>query len=217
MPTTQPDGLVLTALLQRANPADWLIIAKSAVDETQDLKLKANPIIGTSSARRKAQILGFRPDATIQDIRGNVPTRLRKLEEGQFDAILLAAAGLTRLDIDLSGFEVIKFHPREFIPAPGQGVVAIQCRIDDIDIRRTLQALHQKDVAVCTNVERGVLKMMDGGCHLPLGVHCEMDAQRNYLVHAAFSNALDEPVKTVRFSSSTHAGLADQVFQALRS
>lgn len=215
MPTTQPEGLILTALLRRENPADWLVISQSSIDSGKDLSLKANPVIGTSSARRKAQILSFRSDAVIKDIRGNVPTRLRKLEEGQFDAILLAAAGLIRLDIDLSNFKVIKFHPREFIPAPGQGVVAIQSRVGDLSIRRMLKSLHQKDVGICTNVERGVLKMMDGGCHLPLGVYCEIDQQRNFLVHASFAHSMEEPLQNVRLTSSTYAGLADQVYQAL--
>lgn len=217
MPTTQPDGLVLAALLQRADPADWMIINKKSFNGDQDLSLKSNPVIGTSSARRKAQILGFRPDAQIKDIRGNVPTRLRKLEEGQFDAILLAAAGLTRLELDLSDFHVIKFNPREFVPAPGQGVVAIQCRAEDLNTRRILKKLHQSQVGRCSNVERGVLKMMDGGCQLPLGVHCQHDINNNYHVYAAFSDAWDTPLKFAQVSSSTTDGLAQQVFDQLQS
>jgi len=217
MPTSQPDGLVLAALLKRADPADWLIVNKSSLDKDQGLSLKTNPLIGTSSARRKAQIVGFRPDAVIQDIRGNVPTRLRKLREGQFDAILLAAAGLTRLDLDLSDFHVIKFNPREFVPAPGQGVVAIQCRTEDLTVRRILKNLHQPQVGRCSNVERGVLKMMDGGCQLPLGVHCQYDINNNYHVHAAFSESWNSPLKFAQVSSSTTDGLAQQVYNRLHS
>jgi len=217
MPTSQPKGLVLAALLHRADPADWLIVNKSSIDENLDLNLKANPIIGTSSARRKAQILAFRADAKIEDIRGNVPTRLRKLQDGQFDAILLAAAGLTRLDLDLSDYYVIKFNPREFIPAPGQGVVAIQCRTEDLVVRRMLKKLHQSQVGRCSNVERGVLKMMDGGCHLPLGVHCQYDVNNNYHVYAAYSDSLESPLRMAQVSSSTTDGLAQQVFDQLQS
>ena len=217
MPTTQPEGLVLAALLQRADPADWLILNKSSMDSDQDLSLKASPIIGTSSARRKAQVLGFRPDAEIKDIRGNVPTRLRKLQEGQFDAILLAAAGLTRLELDLSDFHVIKFNPREFVPAPGQGVVAIQCRAEDLPVRRMLKKLHQSPVGRCSNVERGVLKMMDGGCQLPLGVHCQHDINNYYHVYAAYSSSWDNPLKFAQVSSSTTDGLAQQVYDQLHT
>lgn len=215
MPTTQPDGLVLGAVLERADPADWLIVNRSSMDPDQDLSLKTNPIIGTSSARRKAQILQFRSDAVIKDIRGNVPTRLRKLAEGQFDGILLAAAGLTRLELDLSDFHVIKFNAREFVPAPAQGVVAIQCRVEDIVSRRILKKIHQKAVSRISNIERGVLKMMNGGCQMPLGVHCQRDINNNYHVFAAYAPTWDAPIKTAQFSSSTTAGLAEQVFKAI--
>lgn len=215
MPTTQPEGLVLGAVLKRADPADWLIVNKSSMDDNQALSLKSNPVIGTSSARRKAQILQFRPDAEIKDIRGNVPTRLRKLAEGQFDGILLAAAGLTRLELDLSDFHVVKFNPREFVPAPAQGVVAIQCRAEDISVRRILKKIHQSQVSQISNIERGVLKMMNGGCQMPLGVHCQRDINNNYHVYAAYASTWDGPIQKAQFSSSTTAGLAKQVFEAI--
>ncbi len=217
MPTTQPDGLALAALLHRADPADWLIVNKSSMDEDLDLSLKVNPVIGTSSARRKAQIMGFRPDAVIKDIRGNVPTRLQKLQDGQFDGILLAAAGLTRLELDLSHFHVVKFNPREFVPAPGQGVVAIQCRAEDVSVRRLLKQLHQSAVGRCSNVERSVLQMMDGGCQLPLGVHCQRDINNSYHVYAAYAHSWDSSLKFAKVSSSTTDGLAQQVFDQLHS
>jgi hydroxymethylbilane synthase len=121
LPTTSPEGLAITALSYRENPADWMVIRQSGTDAKALFRLREKAIVGTSSARRKAQLLHYRPDIQIKDIRGNVPTRLRKLDEGQFDAIMLAAAGLTRLEIDLSAYEVIRFSPKEFIPAPAQG------------------------------------------------------------------------------------------------
>ena len=124
LPTIQPPGLRIAAVSYRDAPEDWLIIRKASLTEGKVLRLKDNPIIGTSSARRKAQVLAMRPDAEIKDIRGNVPTRLGKLESGAYDAILLAGAGLSRLEIDLNDFEVIKFSPHEFVPAPAQGVLA---------------------------------------------------------------------------------------------
>ena len=216
LPTNQPDGLVITAVSERATPADWLIVHKERVDTGQILKVKEGGIVGTSSARRKAQMVHFRPDISLQDIRGNVPTRLKKLEDGQFDAILLAAAGLTRLEIDLSAFEVVKFNPREFIPAPAQGVLAYQCRKDDLEIRRLLRQIHHGPTASLTNVERKVLQLMDGGCHLPLGVYCERDKAGNYHVWGAMADGWDQPIRQFKLSSSTSYQLAEKVFEGLK-
>lgn len=217
LPTTSPDGLVITAVSERANPVDWLVINPDAVDKSQMLKLKVNAVVGTSSARRKAQLLDFRKDFELKDIRGNVPTRLRKLQEGQFDAIVLAAAGLTRLEIDLSDFFVLKFDAREFVPAPAQGVLAYQTLQDDRETRRILKQLHDSDTAQATNVERKVLKLLEGGCQMPVGVYCKTDAIRNFHVWAAKADAWNGELKRVRISASTHAGLAEQVVEALKA
>lgn len=217
LPTTAPAGLVTTAVSYRANPVDWLIINNASVDKAQMLKLKQNAIVGTSSARRKAQMLDFRKDIELKDIRGNVPTRLKKLEEGQFDAILLAAAGIERLEIDLSKFFVLKFDPREFIPAPAQGVLAFQTNANDLETRRILQQLHHPEVAQITNVERKVLKLMDGGCHMPLGVYCKKDQMGNYHVWAAMADSWDGELRRVQYSSSTSHQLAEQIVEALKT
>ena len=217
MPTSQPDGLALTAVSYRENPADWLIIRSDAVDRTLDLRLKAQAVVGTSSARRKAQMLAFRQDIQLTDIRGNVGTRLDKVRQGQVDATLLAAAGLSRLELDLSGLEVVKFNPREFVPAPAQGVLAFQTLEADTELRQFLKQIHQSAVSNLTNIERSVLKGMGGGCHMPLGVYAERDANHNYHVWAAFAEIWDAPLKRVQHSSSTHFGLADEVIKALKN
>ena len=175
MPTSQPEGLALTAVSYREDPTDWLLIRKEKVTEGTVFTLPEGAIVGTSSARRKAQMLHFRPDVQLQDIRGNVPTRINKLREGQFDAILLAAAGITRLGLEpeLTDLSIIKLNPKEFVPAPGQGVLAFQTLAGDISLRRQLKSIHHTEVAACTNVERKVLKLLGGGCHMPLGVYCE--------------------------------------------
>lgn len=216
MPTTQPDGLALTAVSYREDPADWLVIRPSAVDKEQLFGFKQGAVIGTSSARRKAQMLDFRPDIELRDIRGNVPTRLQKLRDEQFDAILLAAAGLTRLKIDLSDFVLNKFNPKEFVPAPAQGVLCYQTKTGDLATRRILKQLHQADVARITNVERKVLKLLDGGCHMPLGAYCQRDTAGNYHVWAAHAATWNSAVKRVKLSSSTQFELAEQVVQALK-
>lgn len=216
LPTTAPEGLVTTAVSYREDPADWLVIRKDAVDTNQVFKLKENPIVGTSSARRKAQMRDFRPDVTLKDIRGNVPTRLEKLRQGDFDAILLAAAGLNRLELDLSDFEIIKMNPKEFVPAPAQGVLAYQTNKNDIATRTILKQLHHSDVSAVTNVERMVLKLADGGCHMPLGVYCMQDVNHHFHVWAAKADTADGEVKRVRMSQSTKAGLAEAVWAALQ-
>jgi hydroxymethylbilane synthase len=215
LPTTQPEGLKIAAVSYRDLPEDWLIIRKDALENGKILNLKAAPVVGTSSARRKAQIRAIRPDTEIKDIRGNVPTRLEKLRRGDFDAILLAAAGLNRLNIDLSDFQVLKFSPREFVPAPAQGVLALQIREEDKLLYAELRQLHNDNTLSCTNVERKVLTLYQGGCHLPLGVYCERDSLGAYHVWAIQADEWDAPLKRVQLSSSTRGGLAEKVYQAL--
>jgi hydroxymethylbilane synthase len=216
MPTTSTEGLRLAAVSYRDNPADWLVIRKDKYVESQSLKLVENAVVGTSSARRKAQLLDFRPDLSLVDLRGNVPTRLRKLREGKADAIMLAGAGLSRLAIDLSEFEVFKFSPREFVPAPAQGVLVLQTRQDDISLQKLLLQLHHAEVASCTNVERGVLRLFGGGCQTPLGVYCECDHLGNFHVWAAIAGADLTGLKRVRYSSALSLGLAEAVVAQLR-
>jgi hydroxymethylbilane synthase len=215
LPTTQPDGLIVGAVSYRENPADWLIIRKEEVDATGVLKLKKNAVVGTSSARRKAQLLDMRPDIQLKDVRGNVPTRLDKLRQEQYDAILLAGAGLTRLALDTSDLEVIQLNSKEFVPAPAQGVLAFQCRADDIETRRILKKLHHPEVSARTNIERKVLQLAGGGCHMPLGVYCEQDESGNYHVWAALADAWDAPLRRARLSSSTSFNLAEKVLEQL--
>ncbi|MEL7020097.1 MAG: hydroxymethylbilane synthase [Bacteroidota bacterium] len=216
MPTSSPEGLVITAVSYRENPADWLFVRKEIAQPGQLFHLPQGAIVGTSSARRKAQMLHFRPDIELQDIRGNVPTRLQKLRDGQFDAILLAAAGVSRLKLELQDFHLVKFSPQEFIPAPAQGVLAWQACADDVITRRIMMRLHRHDTAVVTNVERKILQLLDGGCHMPLGAYCERDAAGNYHVWAAYADRWDSAVKQVRYSQSTSFGLAEAVLDKLR-
>ena len=217
LPTTSPEGLVLAGVSYRENPADWLVINKGKEDTSKIYKLKENAIVGTSSARRKAILLDIRSDITLKDIRGNVPTRLQKLKDGQFDAIVLAAAGLTRLNLDMSDFEVVRLNTKEFVPAPAQGVLAYQTCLADIETRKIIKKLHHPEVAAATNVERKVLNLFGGGCHMPLGVYCEQDEMGNYHVWAAKADTWDSSLKRVRLSSSTNFELAEQVLAALKN
>lgn len=214
LPTEAPEGLVITAVSYRDNPADWLLLRPEAVAPGRIFRLRENAVVGTSAARRKAQLLEYRPDVEARDLRGNVPTRLDKLRAGEYDAIFLAAAGIRRLDLDLAGLEVVQMNPREFVPAPAQGVLAWQTHRDDTATRRILQKIHHPEVAVCTNVERRTLQGLDGGCQLPLGVYCERDAAGNF--HAFAACLIDGRMRRVRLSQSTHVGLAEKLVEQLR-
>lgn len=215
LPTSQPEGLAITAVSYRDNPADWLIIRKASVEAGKLFRIKAGATVGTSANRRKAQLIDFRPDVVLKDIRGNVPTRLEKLRAGDFDAIFLAAAGVSRLELDLTDFEVVEMNPREFVPAPAQGVLAWQTNRADTDTRLILKKIHHPEISAVTNVERKVLQLMEGGCQLPLGVHCERDAAGHY--HAFAACEIGGVMRRARLSSSTSFGLAEQLVAALRA
>ena len=217
LPTNAPDGLTIAAVSYREDPSDWLVLLPSKAVDNQLFKLHKNAVVGTSSARRKAQLLDYRPDVQLKDIRGNVPTRIEKLRKGDFDAIVLAAAGIKRLELDLSDLKIVPLNPKEFIPSPAQGVLAFQTCEDNINVRRILKLLHQPEVSSVTNVERKVLNLMDGGCHLPLGVYCEKDAQGNYHVWAAKADTWNSPVTRVQLSSSTSHGLAEKIVTAIQN
>jgi hydroxymethylbilane synthase len=216
LPTNGPKDLVTAGVSYREDCRDTLIIHKDAVDNTLELKLKQNAIVGSSSLRRKVQLKALRPDCILKDIRGNVPTRINKIGKENFDAIIIAKAGLERLQIDLSQYEVIHFHPLEFVPAPAQGVLAYQCRKEDIAIRKMIMKIHDDDVSKCTNVERKVLNLMEGGCHMPLGVHCYKDANEYYHVYAAYSKDEQSELKKIRVSQSTTHLLAETIVNQLK-
>jgi len=217
MPTGKIPGLVIGGLSEREDPSDLLIINKEAVDKSKPLKIKPSAVIGTSSVRRKSQIMNILKECTVADLRGNVPTRIKQLQQGDYDAIIIASAGVNRLKIDLEEFQTIRLHPREFVPAPGQGVVAYQCREDDMEIRKIIRNVHHKDVAERSNVERKVMSQMEGGCQVPLGVYCEKDSNNYYHVFAAWQKSEDEPLRFIQLSQSTTLNLAERVVENLKN
>lgn len=216
MPTEHAEGLTFAALSYRASVNDVILINKAKAVPGKPFQLADGATIGTSSNRRKAQLKDLHPGVVPVDIRGNVPTRLKKARTGELDAVMLAAAGLERLELDLSDMVVIRPSPREFVPAPGQGVMAIQTKKSALDVRKKLAPLHNLVVGECTNVERKVLNLMEGGCSMPLGVYCEQDQLGNYHVWAAFAQDAGSAVKRVQISQSTRAGLPEAVVAALR-
>ncbi len=176
LPTKNPPGLVIAAVSEREDPSELLLILKDCVELARKLSVKKGGIVGTSSNRRKAQLLAVRPDLEIEDLRGNVPTRIQKLRDEDYDAILIAKAGVSRLNIDLSEFHVEVIEPTaELIPSPAQGVLAIQIRDNDRLLFDALQPLNDLQVQENIAIERKVLNLFDGGCHMPLGCYCEKE------------------------------------------
>ena len=165
MPTEVPEGLVISAITKRFDPGDAVV---SPSYQTFD-KLPQGAKVGTSSLRRKAQLLHARPDLSIQDLRGNVNTRLRKLEEEHFDAIILAVAGLKRLGF---GDRITDILPQTMVlPAVGQGALAIETRADDAKVRELIGFLNDPETARCATAERAFLGRVEGGCQVPVGVY----------------------------------------------
>jgi hydroxymethylbilane synthase len=175
--TTSPRGLVVAAVSERENPTDIMLVRRSSVDEKQAYQLKKNAVIGTSSARRRTQLMRLFKNIEVKDLRGNVPTRIQKLRDGQYDAIILAHAGVLRLAIDLSEFHLVEFDPTVFVPCPAQGVLALQIREEDHELHSTIEQLNNESVRRRIAVERKILNLLDGGCQLPLGAYCPNEKQ----------------------------------------
>jgi hydroxymethylbilane synthase len=174
LPTAEPDGLVNRTILPRASAADWLLIRHEFHAPRGDglLPLKSGARVGASSLRRGALLGRYAPQAQSVPLRGNVPTRVRKLAEAQgVDAIVLAAAGLTRLALDLSAFVVMELSPQWWVPAPGQGALAAQCRASDRDIESQVRMLTDPACEDSTRWEREFLRVIEGGCSTPFGCH----------------------------------------------
>jgi hydroxymethylbilane synthase len=193
LPTEDTPGLSIAAYSYRANPYDVLLIHPSAIDSSQYIPLKSGAITGTSSARRKSQILLHRPDLEVRDLRGNVPTRIQKLRDGQYDAIILASAGIERLELDLSDLLVFPLSAPLYIPAPAQGVLAYQIRKGDAQMEAVCKILHDDAAYQAVRLEREVLKAFHGGCQVPLGVYAQKE-ETGMHVWISKAAAWDAPV-----------------------
>ena len=165
VPTALPEGLRLCAVLERADPRDALVSASAAPFGD----LPAGSRLGTSSLRRQCQLRALRPDLEVSDLRGNVDTRLAKLREGRCDAIVLAMAGLTRLGRESEATQAL--DPETFIPAPGQGAIALECRADDAALASATAPLHHAATGRAVEAERALLQALGGGCNVPLGAY----------------------------------------------
>lgn len=210
--TNPPAGLKISCVSERAHPSDLLLIRKESADANEKWSLKQGAVVGTSSARRKSQLTTLRPDISTSDLRGNVPTRIDKLRQGNYDAIVLAKAGIDRLEIDLSEFHVTVFDPTEFVPAPAQGVLGLQIREGDDALHEVLQKMNHPEVQKRIELERKVLNLLEGGCQLPLGVYCTEENQ----LHVAYANSADEPSTFLHYEVTDFTTMATQVVDELR-
>ncbi len=214
----QPGGLTLCALIGREDPRDLLLVRPEAIDGNRmddAIPLIDGAKVGTSAARRQAQLHNLRPDLVIADLRGNVPTRVKKLRDGLYDAILIARAGISRLELDLSGLRAIDLDVEVFVPAPAQGMLALQCR-DEEPLRSFLNTLETVEAAVPVKAERRLLELLDGGCQLPFGVNVRLFGEGYRLV--VFWCDVDDCCAPLRFQldGPNPMMLADEAFGIIR-
>jgi hydroxymethylbilane synthase len=191
LPTFFPEGLQLGAVLPRAEVRDALVSKNGKTLK----ELGSGDVIATSSLRRKAQLLAYNPEFQIVDIRGNVNTRLSKMDNGYCDAMIMAAAGLQRLNLDERITEII--DPENIIPAVSQGIIAIETRSDDEHIATVMSGINHQPTMQVALAERAFLKAMDGGCQVPIGCYSEVSGDE--IVFTGFVSDL-KGEKTIRLT-----------------
>ena len=188
MPAVLPDGLVIAGVLPREDPRDAVVLPGGTEPMSLEQlvsRLGANPRLGTSSVRRTAQLARLFPGATFQPIRGNLGTRLRKLDEGQYDAIVLASAGLIRLERDARISTVLP--TAACVPAPGQGIIAIEIRSNDPRAADAVRAIDDPSSRAALDAERAVVTRLGGGCQMPIGAHAQIAGNKMSLVAIVLS------------------------------
>ena len=211
VPTFLPDGLWLSAWLPREDPRDVFVSPKAATLAA----LPAGAAVGTSSPRRRALVARLRPDLRLVNLRGNVETRLRKIEDGQADATILALAGLKRLG--LADKATATFSCDEFLPAAGQGAITIEARRDDTKTNSLLAAIDDKDTEVALSAERGFLALLDGSCRTPIAGYCRVEGDRIHFRGMIISPDGREAFETERRGArSEAAALGADAAQELR-
>ena len=177
LPTVTPEGLSITATPAREDPRDALVLRAGSAAQANSLKeLAEGAVVGTSSLRRIAQLKHLRPDIQIKDLRGNVDTRLRKLDEGEYEALILASAGLRRLGFDKRISAAIE--PGEMLPAVGQGSLGIETRSDDAETNALVVRLDDSQTRAAVLAERALLRALGGGCQVPIAAHATVEGGR---------------------------------------
>ena len=181
LPILETEGLIVNTFLERNDPREILITN----DKKKLKELKSNSIIGTSSFRREFQIKNIRTDLTCKIIRGNVDTRIKKLKDRLYDAIILSYAGVKSLKLNDQISEI--FSVRDLIPSAGQGIISLQCREDDKEILSILKKINHNETNQIANAERNVLKVLEGDCETAVGVHAIIERNKIFLEAELFS------------------------------
>ena len=176
LPTIIPEGLMIAAICERADPRDALVLRSDGDHENATLAtLPDRAVVGTSSQRRLAQLKHLRRDVIVKDVRGNVDTRLRKLDEGEYHALILASAGLRRMGLEKRISALIATD--QMLPAVGQGAIGLETRADDKATNGIVSALNHEPTAIACTAERSFLRALGGGCQLPIAGHAVMQSQ----------------------------------------
>ena len=199
VPTEMPPGLALAAITRREDPRDCLISRTGGTLKT----LPGGARLGTSSLRRQAQLRHHRPDLDVVDLRGNVDTRLKKMDSGEFDSIVLAMAGINRLGLAHRVTQVL--DEDVVLPAVGQGALGIETRADDLRTCELVAALNDEETRACVTAERALLEALQGGCQVPLGALGSLRSGELHLEAAVFSAAGSEYVRCSENGSSEQA------------
>ncbi|MGD9969450.1 MAG: hydroxymethylbilane synthase [Sulfuricurvum sp.] len=212
VPTVMPEGLVLSAITTRQDVRDAMLSEKYA----DIASLPHGAVVGTSSLRRRMQILKQRPDLIIKDLRGNVDTRIRKLKEGEFDAIILAAAGINRLGLNDAVHYFYPISLDEMLPAMGQGALGIETTQDEwvLEIARSLEDANSR---IETTIERGFVDTLQGGCQVPIGVSARVQENGAVIVRSILGlpNGVEEMGETVTVSKEMTEGIGEAMAHRL--
>ena len=204
MPDMPANGLIFAKAWKREDPRDVLILRETA--SVEDLPKGA--VIGTGSKRRKYQLQALRPDLNIVGIRGNVDTRIRKMQEEQMDGIVLAAAGVKRLGREQ---EITCYlDPEQMIPAPAQGTLALEVKADNLELIGKLNLLSDVETDLCVKAERQFLKQIGGSCHLPVGAYCKIQDEK-LVLRAMFGTEDGKKLAYTKVESSTLNKMEDSV------
>lgn len=222
LPSVSPADLVIAAVPERVDAADVLLTSQSAHDSTAPgFPLRTGASVGTSAARRAALLLEIRPDLDVGLLRGNVPTRLKALAEGRFDAIVLAVAGVLRLEriadalLVAPGIVRTRLDPRRYVPAPAQGAIAVQVRREDAATRRAVEAIDDPATARALTTERALLGLAEAGCNQPFGAWCESRSDGSLRLFAVLGGD-HEPLRRTEVGGSDPIAVAQQAWSDLQ-